>query len=38
MISTFSVSITMRGSIRDVAKNSSTTRRVFDPDSNITNG
>ena len=38
MISTFSVSITMSGSMRAVMKNSSTARRVFEPGSNSTNG
>ncbi len=38
MISTFSVSITICGSMRAVMKNSSTARRVFEPDSNSTNG
>ena len=38
MISTFSVSMTMVGSIFSVTKNESITRRVADPASNSTNG
>ena len=38
MISTFSVSITIVGSIFSLAKNRSMTRRVADPTSNSTNG
>ena len=38
MISTFSVSITTVGSMFSPTKNRSMTRRVAEPDSNITNG
>ena len=38
MISTFSVSATMRGLICSRTKNSSSVRRVFDPCSKTTNG